>query len=422
MKNIKTLLLGSGAREHALAWAINRSSYCDELFIAPGNGGTDAVGTNVPLTLSDHKQIADFIVEHQIDLLVVGPEQPLVAGLRDYLTQDDRCNGLGIIGPGRIGAQLEGSKAWSKAFMHRHKIPTAASYTVDSTEEGYHRLMEMESPYVLKADGLAAGKGVLIINDIEEAKRSLSEMLAGQFGVASSTVVLEEFLTGTEVSVFALTDGSHYILWPEAKDYKRIGEGDTGLNTGGMGSVSPVPLVDGPMLDSIIAEIIDPTIDGLRQEGIEYVGFIFFGLILTPSGPKVIEYNARMGDPETQVVVSRLQDDVLQMLWDTTQGLSENRIANADPKTYVNVVLASGGYPQAYEKGKPITLPDTDQRLFHAGTARSEDQLHTSGGRVLSAVAHAPTLEEAIAQAMDLAEDISFDKKYYRRDIGRDLL
>ncbi|MCZ2339776.1 MAG: phosphoribosylamine--glycine ligase [Chitinophagales bacterium] len=418
------LLIGSGGREHTLAWKMAQSNLCSHLFIAPGNPGTARLGTNVNLKADDISSIKSFCLDHQIELVVVGPEAPLVEGLTDALRAEDTRH-IGVIGPSAQGALLEGSKAFAKKFMQKYDIPTAAYLEVSSEnlDEGLLFLSSMSSPYVLKADGLAAGKGVLIIDDLATAQNELKAMLNGKFGNASATVVIEQFLSGIEFSVFVLTDGKDYMLLPEAKDYKRIGEGDTGLNTGGMGAVSPVPFVDATLWDKVIEKVVKPTIHGIRQEQMDYVGFVFFGLINVGGDPYVIEYNCRMGDPETEVVIPRIKSDLVALMQDAVSGQLSGASIEVDDQAAATVMLVSGGYPGAIAKGKAIYGLEnvSDSIVFHAGTAEQEDQLVTSGGRVMAVTSLDKDFREAIKKSIENAEKIHFDGKYFRRDIGFDL-
>lgn len=422
---MNVLILGSGGREHAIAWKIRKSSYLNNLYIAPGNAGTAMLGTNVPFSVTDFASMKAFSLSHDIDMIVVGPEDPLVQGVYDFFHEDEDICHIAVIGPSREGAQLEGSKDFAKKFMLRHNIPTARykSVTLENIIEGNSFLDTLTAPYVLKADGLAAGKGVLILDDLNYAKQMLWEMLNGKFGNAGNKVVIEEFLSGIECSAFVLSDGSSFKILPVAKDYKRIGEGDTGLNTGGMGAVSPVPFADDVFMEKVRTRIVEPTVEGLKKENIDYKGFIFIGLINVDGDPKVIEYNVRMGDPESEVVIPLIKTDLLDLFIGVTTETLEQRKLEIDERCAVTVMMVSGGYPEDYEKGKVITGLNTvlDSTVFHAGTTVLNDQVISAGGRVLSVTSFGNSMEEALKTSYKNVQKINFDKSYYRKDIGFDL-
>ena len=419
------LILGSGGREHTFAYKIAQSKSCDTLFVAPGNAGTAQIATNVAVGVTDFEAIKTLVLKENIEMVVVGPEDPLVQGIYDFFKADEQLKNVAVICTSKEGATLEGSKERAKEFMIAHGIPTAAyeSFTEATLAEGQAFLETLQAPYVLKADGLAAGKGVLIIQDLEEAKEELAKMLGGKFGDASTTVVIEEFLDGIELSVFVLTDGKNYKILPTAKDYKRIGEGDAGLNTGGMGAISPVPFVDDVLMQKIEERIVKPTIDGLAKEHIEYKGFVFIGLIKVGDEPKVIEYNVRMGDPETEVVLPRIQSDLVQLFKAVSNGALSEETLEIDERSATTVMLVSGGYPEAYEKGKVITGIDTVESsiVFHAGTASKDGEIVTNGGRVIAVTSFDKDFKEAIKKSYQNIEKLDFDRMYYRTDIGFDL-
>jgi len=422
---MKVLLLGSGGREHAFAWKFVQSAKLEKLYVAPGNAGTAAIAENVTINPNDFEKIKDFVLEKGINMVVVGPEDPLVNGIHDFFLADEAIKSIPVIGPEKLGAQLEGSKDFSKEFMFRHDIPTAKykSITSENLEEGLTFLESLKAPYVLKADGLAAGKGVLIISDLDEAKQSLKEMIGGMFGDASSTVVIEEFLAGIELSVFVLTDGKNYKTLAEAKDYKRIGEGDTGLNTGGMGAISPVPFATADFMQKVEERVIVPTIKGLQKDNIPYKGFIFIGLMNIGGDPYVIEYNVRMGDPETEVIIPRIKSDLLELMDAVSKQELDKVHFEMDDRTVTTVMLVAGGYPEAYEKGKSITELDEVEGsiVFHAGTTFSGNDIVTNGGRVISVSSYGDSMQSALDKSFKNAELINFEGKYFRKDIGFDL-
>ena len=420
------LLLGSGGREHALAWKITQSTKCSQLFVAPGNAGIAQIATNVAVNPTDFNAVKQFVLENAVEMVVVGPEDPLVKGIYDFFKNDSDLNKIPVIGPSQHGAQLEGSKQFAKQFLVKNNIPTARyeAFTKDMVEAGCEFLTTLNPPYVLKADGLAAGKGVLILNDLAEAQQELKNMLVdAKFGDASSKVVIEEFLDGIELSCFVLTDGKSYKILPTAKDYKRIGEGDTGLNTGGMGAVSPVPFADATFMQKVEERVVIPTINGLKNDNIEYKGFVFIGLIKVGNDPFVIEYNVRMGDPETEVVIPRIKSDLVELFQAVANQTLENAVLETDERTATTVMIVSGGYPEDYEKGKTITGLDQVENsiVFHAGTAEKNGNIVTNGGRVIAVTSYGGNFKEALKQSYKNVEKINFDKKYYRTDLGFDL-
>ncbi len=423
---MRILIMGGGGREHAMAWAIAKSPQLDKLFIAPGNAGTAELGTNVPIGVEDFEGIKKLVIDEEIELVLVGPEVPLVAGVVDFFKEDAALKNVAVIGPSKKGAELEGSKDFAKVFMKDNEIPTGEFRTfIDYTvSEGYEFLEGLKAPYVLKADGLAAGKGVLIIDDLEEAKKELHTMLQGKFGAASKRVVIEEHLSGIELSVFVLTDGEGYVILPSAKDYKRIGEGDTGLNTGGMGAISPVPFADDEFMKKVEERVVKPTIRGLKDENIDFKGFIFIGLMNSNGDPYVIEYNVRMGDPESEVVIPRIKTDFVEILKATAENRLKDLKVDFEKRTATTVMLVSGGYPGSYEKGKEISGLDQvdDSMVFHAGTKSEDGKVLTSGGRVIAITSFGENMEEALKKSYANAEKINFEGKYYRRDIGFDLV
>lgn len=423
---MKVLIIGSGGREHALGWKIKQSPKLSQLFFAPGNAGTSAIGTNVPVGVNDFEGIKKLVLSENIELVVVGPEDPLVNGIHDYFLASAELKNIPVIGPQKLGAQLEGSKDFSKEFMLRNGVPTAAyaSFTPETLEQGKQFLGTLKAPYVLKADGLAAGKGVVILNDLEAAKEELTQMLAhAKFGLASGKVVIEEFMDGIELSVFVLTDGKSYVILPEAKDYKRIGEGDTGLNTGGMGAVSPVPFADKAFMNRVEQEVVIPTIEGLKKDNIPYIGFLFIGLMNQNGTPRVVEYNVRMGDPETEVVIPRIKNDLLEILWAVGKEKLSDIKLEIDSRVATTVMMVSGGYPGDFEKGKVVTGLDktSGSLIFHAGTKEENGQILTNGGRLIAVTSYGNNLNEAFKQSYQNTAIINYDKKYFRSDLGFDL-
>ena len=421
------LLLGSGGREHALAWKMAQSSKLGKLYIAPGNAGTADCGENIDLNISDFEAVKRKVILHSVNLVIVGPEAPLVEGIADFFANDSELKSVPVIGPKKLGATLEGSKQFAKEFMYRHNVPTAKyqSFNKSNLHEGYSFLETLQPPYVLKADGLAAGKGVLILDDLEEAKSELRSMIEdNKFGEASANVVIEEFLKGIELSVFVLTDGESYKILPEAKDYKRIGEGDTGLNTGGMGAISPVPFADDAFMQKVEDQVVKPTIEGFKKDGFDYKGFVFIGLMNDNGNPSVVEYNVRMGDPETEVVIPRIKSDLVEMFTACGNGTLKDYTLEIDERTATTVMLVSGGYPEAYEKGKVMTGVNsvTESITFHAGTKQQNGNIVTAGGRVLALTSYGTTMKEALDRSFKSAEVVNFEGKYYRSDIGFDLV
>ncbi|MGZ2368943.1 phosphoribosylamine--glycine ligase [Ancylomarina sp. YFZ004] len=422
---MKVLVLGSGGREHAFAWKLTQSNKLEKLYVAPGNAGTGEIAENVNINPNDFEKVKTFVLDKAIDMVIVGPEDPLVNGIHDFFLADEKLKQIAVIGPEKAAAQMEGSKDFAKAFMARHKIPTSQyrSITSDNLEEGYQFLESLKAPYVLKADGLAAGKGVLIIDNLDEAKNSLKEMIGGMFGSASATVVIEEFLSGIELSVFVLTDGKNYKVLAEAKDYKRIGEGDTGLNTGGMGAISPVHFANEEFMNKVEERVIKPTIDGFQKDKTPFVGFVFIGLMKVDNDPFVIEYNVRMGDPETEVVLPRIKSDFLELMTAVADKKLDQFELELDERTVTTVMLVSGGYPEAYQKGKKISGLDqvSDSLVFHAGTTSNDNDVVTNGGRVIAVSSYGDNLNDALKKSFSNAEKIQFEGKYYRKDIGFDL-